>query len=56
MNLIGLRNTFLSIVYHKAQDPGCILIAIIIHEAEMKGRKTMEFHSRILCCVNQLLP
>ena len=27
-----------------------------IREAEMKGHKTMEFHSTFLCCIDQLLP
>ena len=39
----------LSIVYYKAQDRGCSFIAIKIREAEMKGYKTMEFHSTLPC-------
>ena len=26
-----------------------------IREAEKNGQKTMEFHSTLLCCINQLL-
>ena len=55
MNLIGSHYTILSIVYYKAQGRGWIFIAMKIRETEMKGHKTREFHSILLCCINQLL-
>ena len=51
MNLIGPYDTVLCVVFCKVQDQGRMLIATKIHEAEMKSHVTVEFHSKLVCCI-----
>ena len=38
----------------KPKNQGWIFIVMKIHETQVQSHKTMEFHYKLLCCVNQL--